>query len=111
MEKPSQAIRHGAWSLDELAALRRGTMVEHRGIEFTEIGPAWLKARLPVRPQTAQRLDFLHGRFLAPTKTVGSLGSQMYIARLTTTIQSRMAARSIFSNRLRHGTPWRCRQS
>ncbi len=78
----AQTIWHGAWSLGELAALTRGTLVEHLGIEFVDIAADALRARLEVRAQTAQRLGFLHGgASLALAETVGSLASQMCIDR------------------------------
>ena len=78
----AQTIWHGAWSLEELAALTRGTLVDHLGIEFIDIATDALRARLEVRAQTAQRLGFLHGgASLALAETVGSLASQMCIDR------------------------------
>ncbi|MEX3969633.1 PaaI family thioesterase [Paraburkholderia caribensis] len=76
----SRAIWNGTWSLDQLHELTRGTLVEHLGIEFTSIEDDELRARLAVRPQTAQRLGFLHGgASLALAETVGSIASQMCI--------------------------------
>lgn len=78
----AQTIWHRAWSLEELAALTRGTLAEHLGIEFIDIAADALRARLEVRAQTAQRLGFLHGgASLALAETVGSLASQMCIDR------------------------------
>ncbi|MEW5890030.1 MAG: hotdog fold thioesterase [Pseudomonadota bacterium] len=80
----AQPIWHGEWTLDQLAELTRNTLVDHLGIEFVEIAPDALKARLPVRRETAQRMGFLHGgASLALAETVGSLASQMCIDRET----------------------------
>jgi 1,4-dihydroxy-2-naphthoyl-CoA hydrolase len=77
----SRPVWHGSWTLDQLHALTRGTLVEHLGIEFCSLGENFLRARLPVRAQTAQRLGFLHGgASLALVETVGSLSSQMCVA-------------------------------
>lgn len=71
-----------AWQLEELAALTQGTLVAHLGIEFVEILPRALRARMAVRAHTAQRLGYLHGgASLAMAETVGSLASQMCIDR------------------------------
>ena len=70
------------WTTAELAELTRGTLVDHLGIEFVEIAPDALRARMEVRAQTAQRLGYLHGgASLALAETVGSLASQMCIDR------------------------------
>jgi 1,4-dihydroxy-2-naphthoyl-CoA hydrolase len=77
----SHAVWHGTGTLDQLHGLTHGTLVEHLGIEFCAIGRDFLRARLPVRQQTAQRLGFLHGgASLALAETVGSIASQMCIA-------------------------------
>ena len=77
----SRPVWHGSWTLEQLHALTRGTLVEHLGIEFCSIGENFLRARLPVRTQTAQRLGFLHGgASLALVETVGSISSQMCVA-------------------------------
>lgn len=70
------------WTTAELAELTRGTLVDHLGIEFVEVGPDALRASMTVRAQTAQRLGYLHGgASLALAETVGSLASQMCIDR------------------------------
>lgn len=75
-------IWHEPWTTAELAELTCGTLVDHLGIEFVEIAPDALRARMEVRAQTAQRLGFLHGgASLALAETVGSLASQMCIDR------------------------------
>ena len=49
------------FSLPDLTALGRGTMSEHIGIEFTEIGDNYLKGRMPVDQRTNQPYGLLHG--------------------------------------------------
>lgn len=84
MQDTPARIWHGEWTLARLAELTHNTLVDHLGIEFIEIAPDALKARLPVRPETAQRLGYLHGGApLALAETVGSLASQMCIDRET----------------------------
>jgi 1,4-dihydroxy-2-naphthoyl-CoA hydrolase len=71
-----------SWTLDDLARLSRGTLVDHLGIRFVEIGGDHLTAELTVTPATAQRMGFLHGgASLALAETVGTLASQMAIDR------------------------------
>ena len=75
-------IWHEPWTTTDLAGLTRGTLVDHLGIEFVDVAPDALRARMPVRDQTAQRLGFLHGgASVALAETVGSLASQMCIDR------------------------------
>lgn len=75
-------IWHEPWTTGDLAGLTRGTLVDHLGIEFVEVAPDALRARMPVQANTAQRLGFLHGgASLALAETVGSLASQMCVDR------------------------------
>ena len=41
--------------------IAKGNMVEHLGIEITEIGPDFIKARMPVDHRTKQPMGLLHG--------------------------------------------------
>jgi 1,4-dihydroxy-2-naphthoyl-CoA hydrolase len=55
---------------------RRGTMADHLGIEFVEVGPNFLKARMPVHDGTRQPYGLLHGgASVALAETVTSLGA------------------------------------
>ncbi len=73
-----KSIWVGDWTLDKLRELTQHTLVDHLGIAFTAIEADALKAKLHVRPQTAQRMGFLHGgASLALAETVGSIASQM----------------------------------
>ncbi|MBS1983311.1 MAG: hotdog fold thioesterase [Bdellovibrionales bacterium] len=49
------------YSLDEVNARGRGTMVEHVGIEVIEIGPDFLLGTMPVDHRTKQPVGLLHG--------------------------------------------------
>lgn len=53
------------WQIDInlplLAARGKNTMIEHLGIEFTEIGDDYLIARMPVDNRTRQPLGIMHG--------------------------------------------------
>lgn len=48
-------------SLSDLNALSRGTAMEPLGIEFTELGPDFLRATMPVDARTKQPYGLLHG--------------------------------------------------
>ncbi len=54
--------------------LCKGTMVEHIGIEVTEIGSDYLKGRMPVDTRTIQTYGILHGGASAAfAETLGSI--------------------------------------
>ncbi|HRN60863.1 MAG TPA: hotdog fold thioesterase [Luteimonas sp.] len=48
-------------SVDDLNALSRNTAMEPLGIVFTEIGPDYLRATMPVDARTHQPYGLLHG--------------------------------------------------
>ena len=75
-----EALWKNPWTIDDLVRLTRGTLVDHLGIRFVEIGKSQLVAELVVTPATAQRMGFLQGgALLALAETVGSLASQMAV--------------------------------
>lgn len=49
------------FTLEEIRRIERDTMVEHLGIEFTEVGPDFVEARMPVDARTVQPYRILHG--------------------------------------------------
>jgi len=54
----------------------RGTMVSTIGIEFTEIGEDYMKAKMPVDARTIQPLGLLHGgASLALAESLGSMAA------------------------------------
>ena len=53
-------FREGS-SLDALNAMCRGTAMEPLGIVFTDMGPDWLRATMPVDKRTHQPYGLLHG--------------------------------------------------
>jgi len=64
----------------ELNAGRPGTLVEHLGIEFTEIGDDFVRATMPVDQRTRQPHGLLHGgASVALAETLGSMGATMCI--------------------------------
>ncbi|MCE3238042.1 MAG: menI [Gammaproteobacteria bacterium] len=48
-------------NLELIKTRSKNTMVEHLGIEFTEIGEDYLIARMPVDQRTKQPLGIMHG--------------------------------------------------
>ncbi len=69
------------YKVDELPDLMTAdNMLHHIGLEFTEIGPDFVKARIPVDRRTHQIHGILHGGATAMlAETVGSFASLMAI--------------------------------
>jgi len=67
-------------SVSELNAGRAGTLLEHLGIEFTEIGADYIRATMPVDARTRQPYGLLHGgASVALAETLGSMGAAMCV--------------------------------
>lgn len=67
-------------SLDYLNSLGKGTMGEYLGIEWTEVGDNFLKAKMPVDHRTIQPYGLLHGgASCVLAETIGSVASAMVI--------------------------------
>jgi len=67
-------------SLPDLAPLGPGTMGEHLGMEWVELGPDYLVMRMPVDERTKQPYGLLHGgASCALAETVGSVASHFVI--------------------------------
>ena len=67
-------------SLDQLNENGRQTMGAWVGMEFTEIGPNYLRAMMPVDHRTVQPYGLLHGGASAAlAETVGSVASALII--------------------------------
>jgi 1,4-dihydroxy-2-naphthoyl-CoA hydrolase len=66
--------------LSDLDAFRPHTMSSHLGMEWIEIGPDFLKMKMPVDDRTIQPYGLLHGgASCALAETVGSVGSHLII--------------------------------
>ena len=66
--------------LSDLQVLTPGTMGEHLGMEWEEIGPDFLKMKMPVDKRTQQPYGLLHGgASCALAETVGSVASALVI--------------------------------
>ena len=67
-------------SIEDLRPLGRGTMTEHLGVEWVEIGKNFLKAKMPVDHRTIQPYGLLHGgASCVLAETIGSVASHLVI--------------------------------
>ena len=67
-------------TLADLRSLAPGTMSNHLGMEWLEIGPDFLKMKMPVDERTKQPYGLLHGgASCALAETIGSIGSHLII--------------------------------
>lgn len=67
-------------SLKDINALNKNTMMEHLGIEFTEVGENYIIAKMPVDKRTHQPMGLLHGGASAALiESMGSLGSALSV--------------------------------
>jgi 1,4-dihydroxy-2-naphthoyl-CoA hydrolase len=67
-------------TLEFLHQLSKGTMGEHLGIEFTEIGDDFIKARMPVDQRTIQPAGLLHGgASVTLAETLGSVAASFCV--------------------------------
>jgi 1,4-dihydroxy-2-naphthoyl-CoA hydrolase len=67
-------------SLEHLNAATPGTMMRHLDIVFTEVGPDFLRATMPVDERTRQPYGLLHGgASVTLAETLGSTGASLCI--------------------------------
>jgi 1,4-dihydroxy-2-naphthoyl-CoA hydrolase len=67
-------------SVEELNSSGVGTLVEHLGIRFTEIGDDFIRGTMPVDARTRQPYGLLHGgASVALAETLGSMGATMCV--------------------------------
>lgn len=67
-------------SVAELNSGRAGTMIEHLGIEFTELGADFIRGSMPVDGRTRQPYGLLHGgASVALAETLGSMGASLCV--------------------------------
>lgn len=67
-------------SLDQLNENGQNTMADFLGMEFTEIGPDYLRMIMPVNDRTRQPYGLLHGGASAAlAETIGSVASALII--------------------------------
>lgn len=67
-------------TLEKINKWRQHTMVEHLGIELTELGPDYLCGKMPVDHRTHQPMGLLHGgASVALAETLGSIAAQLQV--------------------------------
>src|SRR5690606_747236 len=67
-------------TLDGLNALNHNTMGAAIGLEFTEIGPDFMEATMPVDHRTVQPMGLLHGgASVALAETLGSVAGVLVL--------------------------------
>lgn len=73
------------FNLSTITDISRNTMAEHMGIEYTEIGNDFLKAKMEVTNRTVQPMRLLHGgASVAFAETMGSIVGLMCIPDIKT---------------------------
>ena len=67
-------------TVQDIVKLGEGSMGDYIGIEWTEVGDNYLKARMPVDHRTKQPYGLLHGGASAVlAETLGSVGSALVV--------------------------------
>lgn len=62
------------YTIESINAIGKNTLVEHLGIEFTEVGDDYILARMPVDHRTVQPMRILHGgASVALAESMGSV--------------------------------------
>lgn len=78
---PARRVFRRDTSLEQLNALSEGTAMQPLGIVFTEIGPDYLRATMPVDARTRQPYGLLHGgASVLLAETVGSSAGMLCCA-------------------------------
>ena len=68
------------FTIEDLITQSSGTIVEHVGIEYLEIGDDYISARMPVDHRTIQPAGILHGgSSVVLAETLGSVASNMSV--------------------------------
>lgn len=67
-------------TLETINTINQNTLVDHLGIEFTEVGDDYIKAKMPVDHRTKQPMGLLHGGASAAlSETMGSIAGVLII--------------------------------
>jgi 1,4-dihydroxy-2-naphthoyl-CoA hydrolase len=76
----SMSIWYAPVNVEMLNRISENTMVRHVGIEFTEIGEDYLKAKMPVDARTIQPAGLLHGgASVTLAETLGSVAAYLCV--------------------------------
>ncbi|PHN06037.1 hotdog fold thioesterase [Flavilitoribacter nigricans] len=69
--------------LSQIAQISKASLSVHLGMEFTEVGPDYLEATMPVDERTRQPFGLLHGgASVALAETLGSVAALLCIENL-----------------------------
>ena len=91
-------------TIDVLNNLSKSTAVEHCGITFTEIGPDYLIASMPVDHRTIQPAGILHGgASVLLAETLGSVASSLCIEDLGSQLPVGIEINANHLKSVRHG--------
>lgn len=67
-------------TLADFTGMDKGTMAEYIGIEWVELGPGFLSARMPVDHRTRQPYGLLHGgASVVLAETIGSVAAALVV--------------------------------
>ena len=67
-------------TIEQLNGAQSGTLIQHLGIRFTEVGADYLRGTMPVDERTKQPFGLLHGgASVALAETLGSIGAMMCV--------------------------------
>lgn len=84
MDAKVEPIWTEALTLDHLLTAHTGTLVEHMGIEFTELGPDFICGRMPAIGHNFQPYGIIHGgASVVLAETLGSCGAAWSVDRKT----------------------------
>jgi 1,4-dihydroxy-2-naphthoyl-CoA hydrolase len=73
------SIWRSVQSLEQLN-IKKGNLIDHLGIRFTEVGEDFVRATMPVDERTVQPYGLLHGgASVALAETLGSMGAAMCV--------------------------------
>ena len=79
------AIWFEPFTIEQIQARGKGTMIEHIGIQLTEIGSDFLMGTMPVDHRTIQPMKILHGgASVVLAETLGSLAANLVVNPATT---------------------------
>lgn len=74
------AIWFSSYTLESVQQRGKGTMIEHIGINITEVGDEFLAGTMPVDHRTVQPMGILHGgASVALAETLGSMAASLVI--------------------------------
>jgi 1,4-dihydroxy-2-naphthoyl-CoA hydrolase len=93
-----QPIWFGSFTVEQASQLETDTFARHIGIEFTEVGPDFLAARMRLEPRLKQPFGILHGgASVVLAETLGSVAGNFVVDQS----QFRCVGQSITASHLR----------